>query len=73
MTRLATAPTTTSSSELATGYFFTPAAIHFIGVTLLKASINDPQIIKEAIVLTVASLLENISMLLGIKGNEVLF
>ncbi|KAF2789097.1 MFS general substrate transporter [Melanomma pulvis-pyrius CBS 109.77] len=52
---------------------FTPAAIHYIGGTLVKAGIKDPKVIEEAIVLTGASLLEEISLLPGIKGNEALY
>jgi hypothetical protein len=52
---------------------FTPAAIHYIGGTLVLANVTSPAIIEEAIVLTGASLLEEISMLPGIAGNEVLY
>jgi hypothetical protein len=52
---------------------FTPAAVHYIGGTLLKAGIKSPALIEETIVLTGASLLEEIAELPGIKGNEVLY
>lgn len=52
---------------------FEPQAIHYIGGTLIKAGIKDPHVIESAIVLTGASLLEAISQLPGIKGNDVLF
>jgi hypothetical protein len=52
---------------------FTPAAIHYIGGTLVLGGVTSPAIIEEAIVLTGASLLEEISMLPGIAGNEALF
>ncbi|KAF2708227.1 putative MFS drug efflux pump [Pleomassaria siparia CBS 279.74] len=53
---------------------FTPAAMHYIGGTLvLKANITSPAVIEEVIVLTGAALLEEISMLPGIKGNEALY
>lgn len=52
---------------------FKPAAIYYIGGTLQKGGIRSPQVIEEAILLTGASLLEEISLLPGIKGNEVLY
>ncbi|KAF2116542.1 fungal trichothecene efflux pump [Lophiotrema nucula] len=52
---------------------FTPAAVHYIGGTLVQANITDPALIEEVIVLTGASLLPEISQLPGIKGNELLY
>jgi hypothetical protein len=51
---------------------FTPAAIYYVGGTLVKAGITDAAVIEEAIVLTGASLLEEIGTLPGIAGNEAL-
>ena len=52
---------------------FTPAAIKYIGGTLVEGGVADPAVIQEAIVLTGASLLEEISQLPGIQGNEALY
>lgn len=52
---------------------FTPAAVHYIGGTLVKANITNPALIEEVIVLTGASLLPEIGQLPGIKGNELLY
>ena len=53
---------------------FKPAAIHYIGGTLiLKGNITNPHVIEAAIKLTGASLLEEIRMLPGIQGKEALY
>ncbi|KAK4695465.1 hypothetical protein P7C71_g2290, partial [Lecanoromycetidae sp. Uapishka_2] len=49
---------------------FTPNAIHYIGGAMeLDLGITDPKIIQEAILLTGASLLDEIALLPGIAGN----
>jgi hypothetical protein len=52
---------------------FKPIAIELIGGTLIKGGVTNPHIIEEAITLTGASLLEPISQLPGIAGNEQLY
>jgi hypothetical protein len=52
---------------------FESSAITSVGGTILKAGIRDPNVIHNAIVLTGASLLEEIRELPGIIGNETLF
>ncbi len=49
---------------------FTPNAIHYIGGAMtLELGITNTSIIQEAIILTGASLLEEIKLLPGIAGN----
>ena len=52
---------------------FTPAAIKYVGGTLMKANVTSPVVIKHAIELTSVSLLDNIKHLPGIEGNEALY
>ncbi|KAF2649930.1 MFS general substrate transporter [Lophiostoma macrostomum CBS 122681] len=52
---------------------FTPAAVYYIGGTLAKAGVTDSAVIEETIVLTGASLLEEIQTLPGIAGNPALY
>lgn len=52
---------------------FTPAAINNIGTVMLKAHLFNKQLITEVIELTAASLIEEIALLPGIKGNETLY
>ncbi|KAF8247960.1 MFS general substrate transporter [Wilcoxina mikolae CBS 423.85] len=49
---------------------FKPNAIHYIGGALYQMGIKDPKVIGEAIVLTGASMLEELHLLPGIAGNQ---
>lgn len=53
---------------------FVPAATHYIGgVMMTKLNITEPQLIREAIELTGASLLGELRTIPGIAGNETAY
>ncbi|KAL2042739.1 hypothetical protein N7G274_004498 [Stereocaulon virgatum] len=53
---------------------FTPNAIYYIGGAMeLELGIVDPKVIKEAILLTSASLIEDLKLLPGIAGNATAY
>ena len=52
---------------------FIPAATTYIGGTLVEAGLTDKDLIGEVIELTGASLLDEIALLPGIKGNDTLY
>ena len=53
---------------------FVPNAVYYIGGTMeLKLNITNPEAIETAIKLTGASLLEELKMIPGIKGNELAY
>jgi hypothetical protein len=52
---------------------FVPAATHYIGGAMFMMNITDLKLIEETIILTGASLIEEIAFLPGIKGNEIAY
>ncbi|OCK89998.1 MFS multidrug transporter-like protein [Cenococcum geophilum 1.58] len=52
---------------------FVPAATHYIGGAMLMMNITDLKLIEETIILTGASLIEEVAFLPGIKGNEIAY
>ena len=53
---------------------FTPNAIYYIGGAMeLELGIVDPKVIQDAIVLTGASLLNEVALLPGIAGNTTAY
>ena len=53
---------------------FKPNAIYYIGGAMeLELGIVDPKVIKEAILLTGASLIEDLKLLPGIAGNTTAY